>query len=139
LLIYLGIYTVHCDRKSRVASAQSFTLWQQATIEMTRHNHSIVACLHLICTWVLFFAHIPFAVNSTFSAMPTERLQNCINQLWIFQVLGNLWIFMRETKISIICIKYSVDSRAIWNIHIIKKSGPKTDLRGTLQEVFAHW
>jgi len=29
-----------CDRKARVASAQSFTLWQQATIEITRRDHS---------------------------------------------------------------------------------------------------
>jgi len=25
--------------------------------------------------WVLFFAHIPFVVNRTFNATPTERLQ----------------------------------------------------------------
>jgi len=25
--------------------------------------------------WVLCFAHIPFVVNRTFNAMPTERLQ----------------------------------------------------------------
>jgi len=29
-----------CDRKSRVASAQSFALWQQATMEFTYHDHS---------------------------------------------------------------------------------------------------
>jgi len=29
-----------CDRKSRAASTQSFTLWQQATIEITRRDHS---------------------------------------------------------------------------------------------------
>jgi len=28
------------DRKARTASAQSFTLWQQATIEITRRDHS---------------------------------------------------------------------------------------------------
>ena len=28
-----------CDRKARAASAQSFTLWQQATIEITRRVH----------------------------------------------------------------------------------------------------
>ena len=33
-----------CDRKSRAACAQSFTLWQQATIEITRCDHSIIAC-----------------------------------------------------------------------------------------------
>jgi len=30
--------------RSRATSAQSFTLWQQATIEITRRDHSITAC-----------------------------------------------------------------------------------------------
>jgi len=30
--------------KARVASAQSFELWQQATTEFTRRDHSIIAC-----------------------------------------------------------------------------------------------
>jgi len=29
-----------CDWKARAAYAQSFTLWQQATIEFTRRDHS---------------------------------------------------------------------------------------------------
>ena len=33
-----------CDWEGRAACAQSFALWQQATIEITRHNHSIIAC-----------------------------------------------------------------------------------------------
>jgi len=33
-----------CDRKVRAACAQSFTLWQQATIEIIRRDHSIIAC-----------------------------------------------------------------------------------------------
>jgi len=33
-----------CDRKARAASAQSFALWQQATIEITRSVHFIIAC-----------------------------------------------------------------------------------------------
>ena len=32
-----------CDQKARVASAQKFTLWQQATIEITQRDHSTVA------------------------------------------------------------------------------------------------
>jgi len=32
------------DRKSRAAYALSFTLWQQATIKFTCHDHSIIAC-----------------------------------------------------------------------------------------------
>jgi len=33
-----------CDRKARAACAQSFTLWQQTIIEITRRDHSIIAC-----------------------------------------------------------------------------------------------
>jgi len=41
--------------KARVASAQSFTLWQQATIEFTWWDHCIIACSHHIYVG-LFFA-----------------------------------------------------------------------------------
>jgi len=51
--------------KARAAYAQSFTLWQQATIEFMCRNHSIIACLHHAYI-VFFFAHIPFVVNRTF-------------------------------------------------------------------------
>ena len=60
--------------KARAASAQSFALWQQATIEFTRHDHSIIACSRHIYI-LLFFAHIPFVVNHTINATPTERSQ----------------------------------------------------------------
>ena len=33
-----------CDRQARAASAQRFTMWQEATIEITRRDHSIIAC-----------------------------------------------------------------------------------------------
>jgi len=42
-----------CDQKVRAASAQSFTLWQQATIEFTCHDHSIIACSCHTCGDVL--------------------------------------------------------------------------------------
>jgi len=61
-----------CYRKVQVTCAQSFTLWQHATIDIT-----IIACSHHIYIWVLFFMHIPFMVNRTFNATPTERLQHC--------------------------------------------------------------
>jgi len=34
----------YCDRKSRAACAQSFALWQQAKIEITWRDHSVIAC-----------------------------------------------------------------------------------------------
>jgi len=75
---YLAIYVLKsslcCDQKSWAACAQSFALWQQATIEITRRDHSIIACSRHIYI-VFFFTHIPFVVNQTFNAMPPERLQ----------------------------------------------------------------
>ena len=50
------IYIYCCDRKARTACAQSFTLWQQATKEITRRDHSIIACSCHKYIWVLFFA-----------------------------------------------------------------------------------
>ena len=40
-----------CDRKYRAACAQSFAPWQQATIEFTCHDHSIIACSRHIYVW----------------------------------------------------------------------------------------
>ena len=40
-----------CDRKFRAACVQSFALWQQATIEFTCHDHSIIACSCDIYVW----------------------------------------------------------------------------------------
>jgi len=96
--IYVPI-SICCDRKSQAAYAQSFALWQQATIEFTCHYHSqrmlvvtfnrpqvnigrastprsLYYCLFAphICM-VLFFTHIPFVVNHTSNATPPERLQ----------------------------------------------------------------
>jgi len=42
-----------CDRKARVACAQSFALWQQSTIEIMRRNHSFIACSRHIYIVVL--------------------------------------------------------------------------------------
>ena len=48
----LQVHTRYCcDRKSRAAYAQSFTLWQQATIEFTCHDHSIITCRRHIYVW----------------------------------------------------------------------------------------
>jgi len=54
-----------CDRKARAASVQSFTLWQQATIEFTQQDHSIIACSRHMYM-LLFFTHILFVVNRAF-------------------------------------------------------------------------
>jgi len=87
-----------CDRKARASCAQNFTLWQQATIEITYHDHfprtlvimfnqshvsigraytswSLLLLVRTTHIWVLFFTHIPFVVNHTFNVTSTERLQ----------------------------------------------------------------
>jgi len=46
-----------CDRKSRAACAQSFAPWQQATIEITRRDHSFIACSRHIHNGVILHAH----------------------------------------------------------------------------------
>ena len=72
--VVLWLCVMCCDRKSRAAHAQSFALWQQATIEFTCHDHPIIACSR---HHVLFFTHIPFVVNHTINATPPERLHRC--------------------------------------------------------------
>jgi len=52
-----------CNRKARAACAQSFTLWQQATIEITCHDHSIVACSRHLHMGGILRAH-PFRGES---------------------------------------------------------------------------
>jgi len=46
-----------CDRKVRAACAQSFTLWQQATIEIIRRDHSIIACSFHIYMGIILRTH----------------------------------------------------------------------------------
>ena len=50
-MIHSRLSCHRCDRKSRAACAQSFALWQQATIEFTCHDHSIIACSRYIYVW----------------------------------------------------------------------------------------
>ena len=93
LVVWTAKQCLCCDRKSRGAYAQSFALWQQATIEFTCHDHSprtlvvtfngsqvnigractprsLYYCLFAphICM-VLFFTHIPFVVNHTINVL----------------------------------------------------------------------
>jgi len=59
---------------------QSFTLWQQATIEIPRRAHSISACLRHLYMDVVF-TYIPFVANHAFHTTPTEWLQY-LQQSW---------------------------------------------------------
>ena len=65
-----------CDQQARTASAQNFTLWKQAIIEITRRDHSIIACSRHIYLCVALCAHPNCAhPNRTFNTTSTERLQ----------------------------------------------------------------
>ena len=115
-----------CDRKSRAACAQSFTLWQQATIEFTCHDHSprtLVVTFNrsqvnigrastpqslfyslfapYICM-VLFFRHIPFMVSHTFNAAPPERLQQYYVVTWAVYLQSSMYLRRRWLRHQIL-------------------------------------
>ena len=51
------VYFLCCDRKTRAASVQRFTLWYQATIEITQRDHWIVPCSRHIYLCVAVCTH----------------------------------------------------------------------------------
>jgi len=57
LFLIILWFSCCCGRNARAASAQSFTLWQQATIEITRGDHSIIACSRHTYVGVILRAH----------------------------------------------------------------------------------
>jgi len=61
-----------CDRKSRASSAQSSAPRQQATIEITRRDHSIIACSRHVFYGVVLHAH-PVRGESCISAQRQRR------------------------------------------------------------------
>jgi len=76
-----------CDRKARAASARRFTLWQQATIEITCHDHSIIACsCHIFMGLVLRLhpvrgeSHIQRNANGEVATILQISVGSCKNQ-----------------------------------------------------------
>ena len=51
------VYFLRCDQRVRAANAQSFTLWQQAKIEITQRDSSIIACSRHTYLCVALCAH----------------------------------------------------------------------------------
>ena len=70
-----------CDRKSRAAFAQSFALWQQATIEFTCRDHSIIA-------WSRHIYVSCCSSRTSLSWWITQSTQHhrrgCNSRLWFF-------------------------------------------------------
>jgi len=62
---------------------------------------TIIACSRHIYM-VLFFAHIPFMVNRTFSAMPAERLQH-------YKINHNKFKLIQKKQIRILDINVALD------------------------------
>jgi len=87
-----------CDQKARAACAQSITLWQQATIEITRHDHSIVACSRHWYTGVILRAH---------SVRGEQRIQcNANREVATLQALP-IFQHTRQRKIQILFFGFS--------------------------------
>jgi len=55
----------YCNREARATSAPSFILWQEATIEITWWNDSLVACLcHIYGCYSLHTTHLWWTARS---------------------------------------------------------------------------
>ena len=77
-----------CDRNYQAAYAQSFALWQQATIEFTCHDHSIIACSRHIYVWCCS----PRTSRSWWITQSTQHhRRGCNNTLRIISLLTLLW------------------------------------------------
>ena len=116
IIIYLCCpFTINshcCDWKARAVSAQSFTLWQQATIEITWHDQSVIACSRHIYMGVVLHTY-PIMVNHTFNAMPTQRLQKhhlhfTMNRTDHTSHVGHSTILLRSENLSGKCAKLHI-------------------------------
>jgi len=69
-----------CDRKSRAACAQSFTTWQQATIEIMLAISLTIACSRYIYNGVILHAH-PVRGESHNQRNATEEISTLLMEL----------------------------------------------------------
>jgi len=53
-----GNFLYCCDRKARAASAQTVALWQKATVQIPRRDHSIMACSRHSRMGAILHAHL---------------------------------------------------------------------------------
>jgi len=78
-------FIYYCDEKARAASAQSVTMWQQATIEIMRRNHSTIACSCHIYMGVILRAHL---VRGESHNLRNANGEDCNNR-----ILGPIYFF----------------------------------------------
>jgi len=89
-----NLYFLCCDREARGASAQSFTLCGSKQQQRSPNKITLLLLVRITYVCLLLFTYIPFVVNGTFNATPTERLQQPEIPL-----LGNLspdWEFQQR-------------------------------------------
>ena len=110
-----------CNQKARAARAPSFTLAASNNRDdLTRSLNYCLFTPHINNIWVSFYAHIPFVVNNTFNALPTDRLHHCTDVItknlesgdaglpdWPFlKCVGHekhIWPFYEISAISSVC------------------------------------
>jgi len=88
----------------------------------------MVTLLFLVCAtyiWVVFFAHIPFVVNRTFNATPTERLQqhsygvtrllNCVLSRSVLMRAGD------DVRVKIALVKTSSNFQTLLFAYVLRR------------------
>ena len=93
-----------CDRKARAACAQSFALWQLATIEIMRCDHFLLL-VRATYIWVLFWAYISVRGEPRIQCNASRKVATVATSL----LLG---LITRKKK-----QKYWPDLFEIWLIH----------------------
>ena len=75
-----------CDRKSRAACAQSFALWQQATIEIMLAISLTIACSRYIYNGVILHAHPVRGESHNQRNAIGEVATPLVQKIWGFEV-----------------------------------------------------
>ena len=91
--------TFCCNCKAWAANAQSFTLWQQATTEIT-----LLLLVRATYIRMLFFVHIPFMVNRTFNSTPIKRLEQMHSMLVLQWNICITYVSSVLTSLSVITV-----------------------------------
>ena len=105
---HASIHRLCCDRKSRAACVQSFALWQQATIEFTCHDHSIIACSRNIYVWC--------CSSRTSRLWCITHLMQCHRRgcnTWYGNVAdvshSSIWVYRQHLLIKTVTLLFSTD------------------------------
>jgi len=92
-----------CDWKAWVASVQSFTLWQQATIDITRRAHSNSACSWHLYMCVVLHTH-PVRGKSHIQQNSNRDVATCAARIYL--TCWNYWKRNSQVKCQ---LKYLIN------------------------------